>query len=134
MCLTNHPKEVVKELKDWKDGETRTYYKIFGYKWGVLYSPLHPGKRGGIHFRSGNMISTSKRTTPSRDYEDISKGIHVFRSKHRAQDWSIDFCKNPRVVPVVCKKEDLIGANSRQLVFKKVTITKKAFKQARKKG
>ena len=69
-------------------------------------------------WKPGQIFSTATGN-PVTKTRNISRGIHVFRERKKAKAHFYE-----PIVEVVCKVEDLIGANSTQMVFKKVTLTK----------
>jgi hypothetical protein len=126
MCLTNCI-PCVKELLKSKV-KTFKFYKVVSLEKNKLYSLLHHKNK----WHAGVNLSTSKRQKPSLKSIDVARGIHVFRSFASAKEEKN--CWNDRttvILEVLCDKANLLGANSLRAVFKKVRVSRRAYKLAR---
>ena len=111
--------------KIWSDqwDKKKIFYKIYLENGAILKSPVYyhisndskigdvvVSDRGskGVYF-NGNSLTR------------IGKGIHVFRTKKSA----IKYWPGRSVFKVLCKKEDLVGADKNKAAFMKVKIIEK---------
>jgi hypothetical protein len=144
MCLfCSKPATKKLEERFERHNDTITCYKVYGCELGtwegrkrkrVLRSFFHNNKKGGWIKKPGMVISDrryKKMNEEERTAGIINKGIHVYLSKKPADALCARY-KNHVVVPVKCRKEDLVKASlsipkyrSAQAVFMKVEITQK---------
>jgi hypothetical protein len=134
MCCNNNPPKVKELLESSKK-------QIIAYKVYKLHSaPSYMQKcliseyRYFVVNKPGIVQSNSRGQKPCMRYKEINKGIRVFLYK---KDIGISKYEgsNYIIIPVICEMKDLLGTDDwNTAVFKKVTISKNAWKNATRKN
>lgn len=138
MCLYNSPKAVEKFLSKHRNHTQVTVYKrlrncfreyshdIYDYEYtkeGKLYAPYMD-----TIYSVGENKSDSRRKQPSKRYEDIHNGIHVYLDRQSAKD---RLRSHEVVVRMTAKVEDLLGVDAYSVaVFKKVNLSRSEYERA----
>jgi len=128
MCLEATRKDtrvVSKQLKE--AGGTITCWKVM-----QRCERAKGGVCGGLYhydWKRGENTSASDRMMPIQKATRIEHGFHVHLTRDSAKQWARFWNFSPwRIVPIECHLKDFIGADATQAVFRKVTITAKAWK------
>ena len=133
MCCVNSPETVKKFLKDNKDKDEFTFYKVYRRTpQNNLWPTFFPDK-----MVQPGVIKSNNRKTIKESQEKcgvIFEGIHVYLYKKFALIIS-KIKPSYVVVPVLCRKKDLLGIEfpfhgSETAVFTKVRLRKRAYKKA----
>lgn len=124
MCLIDFTQASARKL--FKGRKTATLWKIVDVsKHGKSKSLLSPYQRVKIKTQDGYFVSN--RSNPAMDdfektKKEVALGIHVYTYNPYPSCLALP----PKlVIRVVCKKEDLVAANSYDAVFTKVKLTPK---------
>lgn len=122
MCLVNSVKSV-KELLGTKKKIFKFYKIVIKLEYTFGLRSLH---RYNYIWKVGVNLSSSRARKPRLRNDGIDHGIHVFRKLESAQRHS----DVSRILEVICNKADLLGANETEAVFRKVRVSRKAYKDA----
>jgi hypothetical protein len=121
MCLEISELNTKHLSKLFDDFGQMTMYKIVdvrkGTPKGLYYSEYvyNPG----VNVSDRESISL---TEDERNRQIIRKGIHVFTTRWAASQGQECRAKWEKIIPVIVKKEDFIGAGERDAVFMKIDI------------
>ncbi len=124
MCLYPTQAGMDKVKKELNKNSSIVCYKLFKFDKDGKLKNYTMGGRPKID--KGGFIRSNKKSLAFKRYADgygrlgeIHKGIHVYLHKNRAYD---DGSIRSVMVPVICYKEDFVGASESQAVFIKVQI------------
>ena len=122
MCLINNPSSVQTLLEKYKEHESLPFWKRYQWHENALISPYYRM----ILDLSTNKIRSDATRKLSKVRCFIDRGIHVFQTRRLTKELAWE---DELIIKVWGNKEDLIGANNYEAVFKKVYIDETQYHQ-----
>lgn len=130
MCLSENHKASVDWWESNKNKKYVTVYKVLE----LSYGKLEAGFRDYTYTQGEHIADTSLKPrhelSPKTSHRDIHIGLHAITTKRLTKKlWGV--CDGEVLVPFRANPKDFIAANNEGcLVFRKLTLTEKAFNNA----
>lgn len=136
MCLSNEP-SCVKEILNGPDIVEGWKFYEKGNRLNLRNSLFTP-YQGGPLSSGGVIVSDNQRPKPCLIDDEVSHAIHGFRTREACIDAVLDFERqfgtNTAILKFTAHKDDIIGANEKEIAFHKITISDEEFTNAKRKG
>lgn len=126
MCLDLKVSAKPKDI--FGDKDEKVFYKVVS----AYYPTILVSVYWGVEYKVGENKSNrwdKKLDEGEKEWQEVSKGIHVYTDKDRAIIMVTGQVE--KILPVICRKEDLVAIGYRdEAVFMKVTVRQEDYDKA----